>query len=109
MGYGQWRAHVLLRPEGHDAGHHRDARGRLGQEGPRLGGEAQAVEEGWAVACGGLLSGLPAACDLALVNDFARYQRPNTTETSSPQPLLRCVIQVPLLAFAACGRIQSVR
>jgi hypothetical protein len=41
-----WSAHVLLRPQGHDAGHHGHARGGVRQEGPQLRGEAQGVEEG---------------------------------------------------------------
>merc|ERR1712146_626438 len=56
--HGQWRAHVLLWPQGHDAGHHRDARGRLQGEGPRVGGQAQGVEEGRPVARRGLLDRL---------------------------------------------------
>merc|ERR1719238_1387125 len=53
---GQRRAHVLLRPQGHDAGHHRHARERLQVEEHRLRGEAQGVEEGRPVARRGLLN-----------------------------------------------------
>merc|ERR1712176_721289 len=38
--HGQWRAHVFLRPEGHDARHHPDAREGVGGQGPCVGGEA---------------------------------------------------------------------
>jgi len=50
------RAHVLLRPQGHDAGHPDDARGRLQGEGRRLGGQAQGLEEERPVARRGLLN-----------------------------------------------------
>merc|ERR1712118_471263 len=51
----QGRAHLLLRPQGDDARHQRHARDRLQVEAAQLRGEAEGVEEEWAVARRGVL------------------------------------------------------